>query len=241
MSGKMLQPDPAAPTFSSAIADAHNYMEWIISTLRPYLGRNVLEIGVGHGSYYEYLGKLGTYRGVDIDPENIRLSRFRYPDGNFELADVCSEKFRFDYPLGSVDTVVCCNVIEHIEDDRRAVTNMANALSPGGHLLLLVPALQQLYGDLDRLAGHCRRYNKPAMLKACEGTPIEILELRYFNPIGGLAWWVNSFSRHDSLDDTAVNAQIRIFDKYVLPASRLIDPLTREFFGQSLICIARKS
>jgi hypothetical protein len=59
--------------------------------------------------------------------------------------------------------------------------------------------------------------------------------------IGGLAWWVNSLARHDSLDDTAVNAQIRIFDKYVLPASRLIDPLTREFFGQSLICIARKS
>jgi hypothetical protein len=79
------------------------------------------------------------------------------------------------------------------------------------------------------------------MLKACKAAPIEILELRYFNPIGGLAWWVNSLARHDSLDDTAVNAQIRIFDKYVLPASRLIDPLTREFFGQSLICIARKS
>lgn len=241
MSGKMLQSDPASPTFSSAIADAHNYMEWIISTLRPYLGRNVLEVGVGHGSYYEYLGKLGTYRGIDIDPDNVRLSCSRYPIGNFELTDVCSEKFRSDYPPGRVDTVVCCNVIEHIEDDRRAIANMANALSPGGHLLILVPALQQLYGDLDRLAGHCRRYHKSSMLKACEGAPIKILELRYFNPIGGLAWWVNSLARHDSLDDSAVNAQIRFFDRYVVPASRLIDPLTREFFGQSLICIARKS
>ena len=118
---------------------------------------------------------------------------------------------------------------------------MANALSTGGHLLILVPALQQLYGDLDRLAGHYRRYHKSSMLKACGGAPIEILKLCYFNPIGGLAWWVNSLARHESLDDGAVNAQIRIFDKYVLPASRLIDPLTREFFGQSLICIARKS
>jgi len=241
MSDKALQPGSAPPTFSSAIADAHNYMEWIISTLRPYLGRNVIEVGVGHGSYFEYLGKLGTYRGVDIDSDNIALSHSRYPDGNFELADVCSEKFRSDYPSGCADTVVCCNVLEHIEDDGRAVANMANTLQPGGHLLLLVPALQQLYGDLDRLAGHCRRYNKAAMLKACKTAPIEILELRYFNPIGGLAWWVNSLARHDSLDDTAVNAQIRIFDKYVLPASKLIDPLTREFFGQSLICIARKS
>jgi SAM-dependent methyltransferase len=216
-------------------------MNWIISTFRPYLGHNVLEVGVGHGSYCEYLGKQGSYRGVDIDPNNVLLSRSRFPDGNFEVADICSEKFRSDHPPGSVDTVVCCNVIEHIEDDRRAVTNMANALEPGGNMLILVPALQLLYGDLDRLAGHYRRYNKSSMLKACEGTPIEILELRYFNPIGGLAWWANRLARHDSLDEPAVNAQIRIFDKYVLPASRLLDPLTRGFFGQSLICVARKS
>jgi hypothetical protein len=135
---------------------------------------------------------------------------------------------------------VCCNVIEHIEDDNRAVGNLANALTAGGHLLILVPALQQLYGELDRLAGHYRRYDKPMMLKACAGAPIEILELRYFNSIGGLAWWVNRFAKHRSLDAGAVNAQIRIFDKYILPISRMVDPLTRGFFGQSLICVARR-
>jgi SAM-dependent methyltransferase len=230
-----------APTFSSAIADAHNYMNWIVGTMRPYFGRDVLEVGIGHGSYHEYLGKLGSYRGIDIDPENVASSRARYPGVSFELADICSEQFRSGFPPGSVDTVVSCNVIEHIEDDNRAVCNMANALTPGGHLLILVPALQQLYGDLDRLAGHHRRYDKPLMLKACAGAPIEILELRYFNPIGGLAWWVNSFAKHQSLDGSAVNAQIRIFDKYVLPVSRLVDPLTRSFFGQSLICVARRT
>ena len=230
-----------APTFSSAISDAHNYMDWIVGTLRPYFGHDVLEVGVGHGSYYEYLGKLGQYRGVDIDPENVANSRARYPQGDFELADICSEEFRSRFSPGSVDTVVCCNVIEHIEDDNRAVSNMANALGAGGHLLILVPALQQLYGDLDRLAGHHRRYNKSLMIKAFAGAPVEILELRYFNPIGGLAWWINSFAKHESLDDYAVNAQIRIFDKYVLPISRLVDPVTRGFFGQSLICIARRT
>jgi SAM-dependent methyltransferase len=237
----MSETQQMAPTFSSAIADAHNYMDWIIGTLRPYFGHDVLEVGIGHGSYYEYLGVLGRYRGVDIDPENVARSRARYPDGIFELADICSEEFRSRLSQGSVDTVVCCNVIEHIEDDNRAISNMANTLTPGGHLLILVPALEQLYGELDRLAGHHRRYNKPLMLKACAGAPIEVLELRYFNPIGGLAWWANRFARHQSLDDSAVNAQIRIFDKYVLPISRMLDPLTRGFFGQSLICVARKT
>jgi SAM-dependent methyltransferase len=229
-----------APTFSSAISDARNYMDWIVGTLRPYLGRDILEVGVGHGSYYEYLGKLGSYRGVDIEMTNVEASRARYPGGNFALADICSEEFRAQFQPGSVDTVVCCNVIEHIEHDNQAVANMANALVSSGHLLILVPALQQLYGDLDRLAGHHRRYDKPLMLKACAGAPVEILELRYFNPIGGLAWWVNRFAKHRSLDGDAVNAQIRIFDKYILPVSRIVDPLTRGFFGQSLICVARR-
>ena len=240
MNADALQTESLAPTFSSAIADARNYMDWIVGALRPYLGRDILEVGIGHGSYYEYLGKLGSYRGVDIDPANVEASRARYPVGNFAVADICSKEFEARFGQGSVDTVVCCNVIEHIEDDGRAVANMANALVPGGYLLILVPALQQLYGDLDRLAGHYRRYDKPLMLKACAGAPLEILELRYFNPIGGLAWWVNRFAKHRSLDADAVNAQIRIFDKYILPVSRMVDPLTRGFFGQSLICVAKR-
>ena len=50
-------------------------MDWIVGTLRPHLGRDILEVGIGHGSYYEYLGKLGSYRGVDIDPANVEASR----------------------------------------------------------------------------------------------------------------------------------------------------------------------
>lgn len=240
MKADALPTDPLAPTFSSAIVDARNYMDWIVATLRPYLGQSVLEVGIGHGSYYEYLGKLGRYHGVDIDPANVEGSRARFPGGDFAIADICSDEFRSRFAPGSVDTVVCCNVIEHIEDDNRAVANLANALTGGGHLLILVPALQQLYGELDRLAGHHRRYDKPLMRKAFAGAPVDILELRYFNPIGGLAWWLNRFAKHRSLDDDAVNAQIRIFDKYVLPLSRMVDPLTRGFFGQSLICVARR-
>jgi SAM-dependent methyltransferase len=216
-------------------------MDWIVASIRPYLAGNILEVGVGHGSYYEYFGEIGGYRGIDIDPQNVANSQARFPAANFEIGDVCSEQFRSKFGPGSADTIICCNVIEHIEDDSRAVANMVNALSCGGHLFILVPALQELYGELDRLAGHYRRYDKSQMLRACSGTPTRLLELRYFNPIGGLAWWVNRFARHQSLDDSAVNAQIRIFDKYVLPASKLLDPLTRSFFGQSLICVVRKS
>ena len=69
---------------------------------------------------------------------------------------------------------------------------------------------------------------------------MQVEKLRYFNPIGGLGWWANKFRRHESLDSDEVNGQIVIFEKYVLPFSRALDPLTRAFFGQSLICVARR-
>jgi SAM-dependent methyltransferase len=230
----------STPTFSTAIADAHNYMRWIIGIFEPYLNSDVLEVGVGHGSYFEYLSRFRSYRGIDIELENIARCRERYPQASFQVLDICTDAFRDEFPRASVDTIVCCNVIEHIENDRLAVTNLIDALRPGGHLLLLVPALQLLYGDLDRLAGHYRRYSKARMNLAIAGAPIEIIEHRYFNPIGGLAWLANRFVRHSSLDDSAVNVQIKIFDKYILPFSRILDPVTKQFFGQSLICVARK-
>ena len=129
MNADALRTGPLAPTFSSAIVDARNYMAWIVATLQPYLGRNVLEVGIGHGGYYEYLGKLGRYHGVDIDLPDRRRAR-EVSGGDFALADICSDEFRSRFSPGSVDTVVCCNVIEHIEDDNRAVANLANALTP---------------------------------------------------------------------------------------------------------------
>ena len=231
----------SSPTFSSAIADAQNYTRWITGTFAPYATGRILEVGIGHGGYFVFLNKLGRYTGIDIDPHNVASARRRFPEADFRLSDICSDQFRSEFPQESVDTIVCCNVIEHVDNDGVAVANLANALSLGGHLLLLVPALKQLYGDLDRLAGHYRRYDRPMIRRVLDGLPLEIRELRFFNPIGGVAWWINTFFRHELLDSGAVNAQIRIFDRLAVPASRGLDFLTRGFFGQSLILIARKT
>jgi SAM-dependent methyltransferase len=233
--------ETSSPTFSSAIADATSYTRWISETFAPYAKGRILEVGIGHGGYFVFLSKLGRYTGIDIDPQNVASARRRFPQADFRVSDICAKQFQSEFPQGSVDTIVCCNVIEHIENDRLAVANLANVLSTGGHLLLLVPALRQLYGDMDRLAGHHRRYDQSMMRRTLDGLPLEIRELRFFNPVGGVAWWINTFFRHKSLDSHAINAQIRIFDRLVVPVSRGLDFLTRGFFGQSLICIARKT
>ncbi|CAK0773142.1 Methyltransferase type 11 domain-containing protein [uncultured Gammaproteobacteria bacterium] len=247
-SSPVIPPPPPAPppptgsaTFSSAISDAHNYISWIIDEFEPFLSSPILEIGVGHGSFFQRLRHHGHYIGVDLDAEAVAESRRRYPDADFRQADILSETFTADPVLAGAGAVVCANVLEHIEDDRTAVANLLTVLAPGGHLLLFVPALPALYSDLDRLAGHHRRYTKTRLQKILAGLPGEIVRLDYFNSIGGLGWWVNSLFTHTSLGSQGVNAQISLFDRYVLPVSRLINPLTRGWFGQSLVCVVRRT
>jgi SAM-dependent methyltransferase len=229
-----------AETYSSAIADAQNYMDWLISAFRPYLKGRIVEVGIGHGHYCTLLQQYGRYLGVDIDQDSVAEARALFPTAEFAACDILDEgRLRALLPEGA-DAIISINVLEHIEDDARAVGNLIDALKPGGHLLLSIPALMMLYNDLDRLAGHYRRYTTARLRALLTDRPVEIVRLCYFNPIGGLGWWVNRLKRHESLNSNGVNGQIRFFDRYVVPVSRAIDPVFRPFFGQSVTCIARR-
>ena len=229
-----------AETYSAAIAGAQNYMRWLVDNFRPYLRGRILEIGVGHGHYCTLLAECGDYTGIDLDAGSIADARATFPHCAFAVCDILDRAQLRAVAAGGVDAIVSINVLEHIDDDCGAIANLVDALKPGGHLLISVPALMMLYNDLDRLAGHCRRYSITSLQNILAGQPVDILRLCYFNPVGGLGWWANSLKRHQSLNDDAVNGQIRFFDQYVVPVSRALDPLFRPFFGQSVTCIARR-
>lgn len=226
-------------TYSSAMASAHRYIDWMLSPFKPYLHGDIVEIGIGHGSYYQALAPFGGYLGIDIDERSISSALGRFPNAKFARADVLHAGFLDDLLPAKADSIVSINVLEHIRDDAMAVKNLVDALKPGGRLMISVPAMMGLYNDLDCLAGHHRRYSLDDFRRILSGLPVEVEKLCYFNPVGGLGWWVNRFRRHTSLNSDEVNGQIEIFEKYALPVSRILDPLTRRFFGQSLVCIVR--
>jgi SAM-dependent methyltransferase len=229
-----------AETYSSAMADAKNYIAWILDSFSGYLRAPLLEIGVGHGSYADVLRRYGDYCGVDVDSTSVEEARRRFPSLDFFVVDITSPEFVSLSGERRIKTIVCLNVIEHIEDDARAIKNLARALQPGGHLLIIVPALELLFNDLDRLAGHHRRYSRDQVRSHMIDADLEVVRCDYFNSIGGLGWLANRTLRHGSLNDKAVNSQIALFDKWLVPLSRWADPATRRFFGQSVIAIGRK-
>lgn len=227
-------------TYSSAIAEARNYTAWVIEAFRPYYGRRLLEVGLGHGGYREALPTLERYVGVDIDSEAIAAVQQRHPSDRFLVGDITDAGLAATLAEERLDTVLCVNVLEHVEADEKAVETLLEVLQPGGHLLLFVPAFAAIYNDLDRMAGHVRRYRRGDLARLVPRGRGELLEGRYFNAVGGLGWWVNGFAGHGSLNDDGVNRQIEVFDRYVLPISRAVDPLVRWAFGQSLVAVVRR-
>ena len=91
-----------------------------------------------------------------------------------------------------IDSVICFNVLEHIEQDEKALKNIFDLLEPGGRLLLLVPSHPWLYGTLDQHLGHYRRYGKKELKNKLETLGFKVIFLKYFNRIGIWEWFLNS-------------------------------------------------
>lgn len=227
-------------TMASSMEHADNYNKWMFQIFYPFIGNDLLEIGTGYGNFRKYLPSLNQYVSIDIDAEVIARAQEMDKAAVYLTADMADtgtveklKKFNFD-------TVLCVNVLEHIENDEQAIVNMLSLLKDGGHLLLFVPAFHSLYTSLDKLAGHYRRYTKKDIGALIDGPDYHIERLEYFNPIGGVGWWLNKFMRHDNIDSKGINMQVKLFDSFIVPISRKVNIFTKSFFGQSLICVMRK-
>ena len=229
-------------TMSSALPDAERYHRWILEVLaRDVRGGALLEIGPGYGQYTQALaGRVDRLVAADVSEACAAGIHGIAPHVEGRVADLADPGFAGAVGRAAFDHAVCLNVLEHLEDDAAALARIGEALRPGGALLLLVPAHPALYGPMDAHAGHFRRYTRRDLAGKLARAGFAS-RLAYFNPLGGLGWWVNArLFRPATLSEPSVNRQILLFDRFVLPLSRALDPLTRGFFGQSLWAVARR-
>jgi SAM-dependent methyltransferase len=133
-----------------------------------------------------------------------------------------------------LDTVVCCNVLEHLEPDEAVLRSFFDTLVPGGHAVILVPAHPRLMSECDRRLGHFRRYTAVELEAKLERAGFEVVSLRGFNTLGIAGWWVNKVLRRADVSP----AQARLFNVLV-PAARVVDALGVGP-GLSLIAVGRR-
>ncbi|MEO6461579.1 MAG: methyltransferase domain-containing protein [Candidatus Eisenbacteria bacterium] len=100
----------------------------------PVAGRQVLDGGCGTGFFVEhFLARGARVTGVDLtDVSAHELSR-RFPEARFEVGDLAEWR-----PSTTYDLVSCFDVLFHIVDDERwdrALTNLTDAVAPGGYFV----------------------------------------------------------------------------------------------------------
>ncbi len=221
------------------MAAARNYRGWMFRRLAPFIGQRVLEIGAGIGNFTTLLLDRELVVATDNYPpcvEYLKLhlgDRLKTPPVLLDASRDIESQLR-DYEF---DTIVCLNVLEHIEDDCKALAQMRATLAPGGRLVLLVPAFQFLYGSVDRALGHYRRYTRKTLLPIMQRAGFLIERSFYMNVVGMGGWFWNNRIIKRSEES---GKQIGIFDRYVAPLAEFTERLFPPPAGLSLIAIGRK-
>jgi SAM-dependent methyltransferase len=218
------------------LSELDAYNRWIFDQFADALGHRLLEVGAGTGNITQFLC-LGNrdVTATDVLPAYREQLKERFSQrsnvqtGAFDLtreapAEMRKEKF---------DSVVCLNVLEHIEDDRFALSQIGSVLSPGGTLALLVPAHPFLFGEFDRAVGHFRRYSRSQLKGLLEECGYKVQSLRFFSMAATLPWLINGrLLKRGFLPEGQTDLANRLVP--FLKFERFIGPP----FGLSLIAIA---
>lgn len=216
--------------------DARNYRRYEYDLIAPHVGRSMLEVGSGLGDFSaQFLPHLTRLVVSDNDPYCVEQLAKRYRDD--PSVEVIELALPAEVPLSEpVDTVVAMNVLEHIEDDVSALRRLARATRPGGRLVIWVPGYQQLYGDFDRKVGHVRRYTPKTLGTAITAAGLTVEVLKPINFLGGIAWWLAVRRGGASYPNPRL---VRLYDRTVIPVTRVIERFVRPPFGQTVLCVAR--
>jgi SAM-dependent methyltransferase len=229
-------------TMSPSMRTARNYYAWIAAQFAPVLGQRVLDIGGGYGSHLEHVVDGNRFvMSLDLSAACVADMRERFRSRSFDacVGDITDPGVVCELAARRFDTIVCVNVLEHIERDRDALGAMRAVLAPaGGRLFLLVPAHPFLYGTPDALAGHHRRYRRRELVGTLRATGFTVRRAYYFNAVGALPYLVNARLLRPKTLGGAVDAQLVFFDRFLVPIARPLESVLRLPFGQSLIAIA---
>jgi len=233
--------DSAAYTIDDQqrMSRAKNYFAWQGQLVRREIGRRVIEVGCGLGNFTEMLLDREAVIALDKQESCVERLRRRYSSQQNLQAlafDATDENFS-ELARFRPDSCVCLNVLEHVHDDVAALRNMSSVLSPGGVIVLIVPAFPTLYGPIDTNLGHYRRYRRTSVARLAASAGLHVKKARYMNAIGFFGWWANS---HIFKKERQSERQIEAFDKYAVPFVSRIEELVAPPFGQSLFVVLRK-
>ncbi len=224
------------------MSEAVRYQAHVFGLVRPFVGAHVLEVGCGIGTISRQLLEIDErVRLVCIEPNANCATRARDSlDGQSRVAirQCHLEECRLDQlQQERFDTIVCVNVLEHIEDDVRALALFRDIVAGAdGQVVIFVPAVQGIYGPHDAALGHHRRYSKRSLTAAFSAAGLDVVTMKYSNPVGLLGWMYNLYV---SGNTEHTSGQVRLFDRFVAPWALPLERVVTPPIGLSLFAVGR--
>lgn len=218
-----------------SMSQATWYNEWILSKFSKFLHGSILEVGCGIGNFTKILTKYGDVYAGDIEDNYIEKTRnvLKQKD-QVGFLDIETGKYFFKSQL--FDTVVCLNVLEHIQNDKKALENIYQLLTPAGNLILVVPSNPSLLGNIDISINHFRRYNKSQLVENLQDIGFTVSFSKRFNLIGGIGWW---FAGRILGNKKVDKNKIKIFN-IIGPIFLFLEKFYEPPIGTSILVIAKK-
>lgn len=218
---------------------AVNYQDWQFRMVEPFLGKRVLEVGGGIGNFTLQLAADGR-NVTSIEPNEFCHAQLvektcDSPNITALLATVETLE-QILPPAESFDSIVLMNVLEHIQDDQAVLMLLKRRLAPAGRIVVLVPAGPWAFGPIDERLGHYRRYAKGYSRELVESAGLRIEAMRYYNFVGIWGWWWNAkMGKAANQSD----AQIKFFDRCIVPVLSRIERCIRPPVGQSILFVSQ--
>jgi SAM-dependent methyltransferase len=152
------------------LAAPSSFNTWpLIRELLPQAKRR-LEIGPGLRPRLPISGS----HFVDLSPPVIE--RLKGKGGHAQSGSITSLPF----PASSFDLVCAFDIVEHVEDDLLAFSELSRIVKPGGVLLFSVPLHSHLWSAFDDFVGHVRRYHPDQLLEILAANMLDVERSAHF-------------------------------------------------------------
>ena len=231
------------------VSSRNRLFKYIVQkNMRPTGKTKFLEIGCGTGDFIQHIVQ---NENLEITGSEIYLKGLLYAKRNLPNVDF----IQFDVTQGVVreefDIVVAFDVLEHIENDVAAISNINRMLHQGGCLIITVPQHMFLWSNLDEIVKHKRRYSRRELVEKLQENGFNISYVTSFLfVLFPLMLVSRMFDKGRDLiqsDEVALEKRVKfpkvlnwIFDLFMRVDEALIQLGISLPFGGTLVVVARK-
>ena len=211
------------------VSFAKNYNNYVFNLILSRInGERIADFGAGYGNFCLFLkSKKKDVVAVEVNEKAIqKLEESHIP--NYKNLEELKVKYH---------TIVSLNVLEHIDDDLKVLTEMSKYLDTDGKIILYLPSSQIIWSELDELVNHKRRYSRKLIKKLAVGANLEINQIISVDFVG---WAVILLSKLLPIKMDFSKNKIVFYDKFIFKYFKYLDLIFKNVIGKNLLIVLSK-